>query len=194
MKKLVIPFSEELVQKDGLTIIWLGTSEASRFVNGEWLRDPSYDYRFSVTQRRFSHHWESVKDMHRVHPAYDGRGGDRDQTMFFRIGFEQPVGTDRLAVAVESSLGTGNGLADVEFRKQTIEINLKQGVLERFFSPYNTIALDQEYRYEEGVLIETVTLSKKDPSGRKTFFMRNQERASFFMETKLGGAPTRFGL
>ena len=161
-------------------------------MDGEWRRDPSYDYRFSVTQRRFARHWESVKDMHRVHPAYDGRGGERDQTMFFRIDFKRATGTDQLAVGVRSSLGTGRGSADTEFRRQTIEIDLEQGSLERHFMPYNTITLDQEYRYEEGVLLETVTLSKKDSSGRKIPFMRNQERAAFFLEARLDHAPTAF--
>jgi hypothetical protein len=67
------------------TSVYVGKGEAYRFMHGTWERQSSHDYDFSVVQRFHEDGWESVKEIYRRHPDYDGRAGDRDQTLYFRV-------------------------------------------------------------------------------------------------------------
>ena len=84
-KQVIVPLNQSIELDDTYTIIWNGISEAYRYENGQWLRAESYDYQFDVVQKRYDKHWKSVKTLHRIHPDYDGKAGDRDQTMYFEV-------------------------------------------------------------------------------------------------------------
>ncbi len=60
-----------------------------------------------------------------------------------------------------------------------------------YFMPYNKFKITQHYNYEEGVLTETVELIKVK-NGKETPFMKNEEKAWFFIKGKLNTAPTSF--
>lgn len=182
----VIPLTNELSVNDAYTILWYGTSTAYRFTDGSYVPDPAYDYLFTVTQQRRDNEWRSVKDLHRLHPDYDGRAGDRDQTMYFQIAFE--AAGDSIRTLLSTSLGDGTGGSDAEFREQQFTIALKDVGA---FSPYDHIRITQHYAYEEGVLRETVELFKRK-DGVETPFMKNEEVAWFHLRGTLGEAPTRF--
>ena len=185
-KKIIIPLTSQVVVEDTYTIIWNGTSIAYRFVNENWERASNYDYQFSVMQKRYDKLWKSVKTLHRMHPDYDGKAGDRDQTMYFELAFSSR--NDSVVSDLTSSLGKGKGFTDNEFRKQTIEFKVDDL---SSFVPYDHMRITQEYKYEEGVLVETVFLFKlKD--GKEIPFMKNEEKAYFYMKGKLDKAPTMF--
>lgn len=184
--QVIIPLTEQVVVDDTYTIIWNGVSLAYRMVNEKWERAADYDYQFSVMQKRYDNLWKSVKTLHRMHPDYDGKAGQRDQTMYFELKYASR--NDSIVCDLNSSLGKGFGFTDNEFRNQTIEFKV-EGLSK--FAPYDHIRITQEYKYEQGVLEETVFLYKKK-GGKEIPFMKNDERASFFMKGKLDKAPTRF--
>jgi hypothetical protein len=184
--QVIIPLTDQVVVDDTYTIIWNGASIAYRMVNDTWERDPGYDYQFSVMQKRYDNLWKSVKTLHRMNPDYDGKAGQRDQTMYFELKYTSR--NDSVICDLNSSLGNGSGFTDKEFRNQTIEFKV-DGISK--FAPYDHIRITQEYRYEEGVLQETVFLFKVK-NGKEVPFMKNEERASFYMKGKLDKAPTRF--
>jgi hypothetical protein len=184
--QVIIPLTDQVVTDDTYTIIWNGASIAYRMVNDTWERDPGYDYQFSVMQKRYDNLWKSVKTLHRMNPDYDGKAGQRDQTMYFELKYTSR--NDSVICDLNSSLGNGSGFTDKEFRNQTIEFKV-DGISK--FAPYDHIRITQEYRYEEGVLQETVFLFKVK-NGKEVPFMKNEERASFYMKGKLDKAPTRF--
>ncbi len=161
------------------TLVWLGRGEAERIDDGVWQRAPEFDYEFSVEQRRFATHWESVKLLRRRHPAYDGSAGPREQTMFFRADFAPLNGA--VSIAVSSSLGHGHGRADVEFR--TAQMTMKAEVSS--FAPFDTYRIDQTYRYEAGALDEEVSLLKGEQP-----WVRNREHATLFAPHQFAAAPT----
>ncbi|MCU0432647.1 MAG: hypothetical protein MUC87_04235 [Bacteroidia bacterium] len=183
-KTAVIPLSDKLEIEDTYTIIWNGISEAYRYENGNWKRSPSFDYQFNVVQKRYDKLWKSVKSMHRLHPDYNGKAGQRHQTMYFEISYTPVIDSLRNAV-IKSSIGNGTGKSDKEYRK--IELNMDMPDASKF-SPYNKIRITQHYQYETGVLTETVFLYKvKD--GKEIPFMKNQETAYFYIRGKLDKAP-----
>jgi hypothetical protein len=184
---LIIPLTEKLNADDTYTIIWNGTSEAYRYVNGQWQRAENYDYQFSVLQKRYKNQWKSVKDMHRLHPAYDGKAGARNQTMYFELNYAAAE-NGNLNTTIASSLGQGTGTSDKEFREQVINIDLKDA---SSFMPYNKIRITQHYNYEQGLLTETVELIKLN-DGKETPFMKNEEKAYFYLKGKLDKAPTAY--
>jgi hypothetical protein len=187
--KNILPLVRELETKEPhLPIAWLGMGTAYRFVNGIWKRDEAYDYEFSVIQKRFENTWKSVKDMHRRHPEYDGRAGERDQTMYFEVAFQAPVNGE-IPYRVSSSLGEGEGVfLDGGYRRSRLEISLRQTFFQRVVFPYNTLRITQHYQYEDGVLTETVELLKKT-EGKEVPFMKMEERARFFIASELDGCP-----
>ncbi len=65
-------------------IVWVGHGQTERMEDGRWVRAPAFDYDFSVEQRRFGDHWESVKTMRRASPDYDGSAGPRDESLTFK--------------------------------------------------------------------------------------------------------------
>lgn len=185
-KKTIIPLTTQVVVEDTYTIIWNGTSLAYRYVDGNWERAANYDYQFSVMQKRYDNLWKSVKTLHRMHPDYDWKAGERDQTMYFELAFSSR--NDSVISDLTSSLGKGKGFTDKEFRKQTIEFKVDDL---SSFVPYDHMRITQQYNYEQGVLTETVFLFKvKD--GKEIPFMKNEETAYFYMKGKLDKAPTTF--
>ena len=184
--KSIIPTSSKLpTTEDNYTIIWSGNGKAYRYLDGDYQRDEAYDYTFEVVQRRYQNTWNSIKNMHRIHPDYDGKAGEREQTMYFEIAYKQ-LG-EGLHSSIKSSLGNGKGKSDEQFRKQSLELDLNISSM----APYNTIRITQDYRYEEGILVETVELYKKK-DGQEIPFMKNEEEALIFRPQRLEGAPTKF--
>lgn len=168
-------------------LIWNGEGKASRYINNDWVRDETYDYQFTVVQKRFPDHWESTKTLHRLHPDYDGKAGQRDQHMYFRIEFNKADSND-LEINLVSTLGNGSGHTDHEFRNSNLLIQLAGS---SGFLPYNQFEITQHYLYEDGKLEETVLLSKQK-NGTETLFMKNEESANIFIHSSLDGPPSMF--
>jgi hypothetical protein len=186
-KQVTIPLTATVQIEDTYTIIWNGVSLAYRYNNNAWERDARYDYVFDVIQKRYDNNWKSIKSLHRLHPDYDDKAGERDQTMYFDLAYNN-LKDNKVATAIKSSLGDGLGTSDKEFRDQELILYLKDVSM---FSPYNKIKITQKYSYEEGKLTETVLLSK-EKGGKETLFMKNEETAYFYIKGKLNGAPTVF--
>lgn len=185
--KVVIPTDKNLPSiEDNFAILWVGKGEAYAHIEGQYQRSPSNDYSFEVIQRRYGNSWRSIKNMHRIHPDYDGKAGPREQTLFFTIDFAQKNGA--LKSTINSSIGAGSGYSDVEFREQGFQLESENV---SSFSPYNTFRITQHYKYEEGVLHETVELFKLK-KGQEFPFAKIEEEAIIFRPKKLQGAPTRF--
>jgi len=186
-KKIIIPTSKKLpIIEDNYTIVWIGNGNSYVYIEGKYKRSESNDYTFEVIQRRYGNLWKSIKNMHRIHPEYDGKAGAREQTMFFGIEFSKQG--DKILSKINSSLGSGTGISDKEFREQTIQFSI-DGISS--FAPYNTMRITQHYKYEEGLLLETGELFKlKD--GKETPFAKIEERAVIFRPAKLNNAPTKF--
>jgi hypothetical protein len=183
----VIPFSNKVVVEDTYTIIWNGISEAYRYDNGNWVRAENYDYQFNVTQKRYDNQWKSIKSLHRIHPNYDGKAGNRDQTMYFEINYKN-LKEDKVVSVIGSSLGDGVGTSDKEFRNSQMVMYVKNPSM---FMPYNKYRITQKYDYEAGLLTETVELLK-EKDGKEIPFMKNEEKAYFYLKGKLNQAPTSF--
>ncbi|NMO23571.1 hypothetical protein [Pyxidicoccus fallax] len=164
-----------------LTLVWVGRGEAERLEGGTWKRIPEFDYEFTVEQRRYASHWESVKSLRRRHPGYDGSAGPREQTMFFRLDYTAPDSQGRVASTIRSSLGDGTGHADPEFRQAAME--MKPDVSR--FAPFNRYRISQVYAYERGALEETVELLDGE-----TPWVRNSEKATLFAPHQFASAPT----
>jgi hypothetical protein len=175
-----VPLSPHVAAEPELTLVWVGRGETERFEKGAWVRVPAFDYDFSVEQRRYGDHWESVKSLRRRHPDYDGSAGPRAQTYFFgvRLG---ATGSD-VPLTITSTLGDGKGTADPEFRRSTLELRAAVSS----FAPFDTYRITQSYRYEEGILEELVEL---DDHGKP--WVRTHEHAKLFAESRFPGAPTR---
>lgn len=170
-----------------LTLVWVGSAQAERFENGSWNRTPDYDYEFSVEQRRFPSHWESIKSVRWRQPGYDGAAGEREQTWFFRVDLSKS-NDNQVRVAVRSSLGDGHGQTDAEFRQSTIEVHANVSSL----APFDTYRFTQKYAYEEGALDEIVELLKHQAKGEQVW-VRNREHARLFAPQTFKSAPSRFG-
>jgi len=84
-KKVTIPFDSEISFEDTYTIIWNGYSKAYVYKDEKWQRAETFDYYFDVIQKRYDKTWKSVKSLHRIHPDYNGKAGQRDQTMYFEV-------------------------------------------------------------------------------------------------------------
>ena len=76
-----------------------------------------------------------------------------------------------------STYGDGTGWTDREFRHAVLEFEA-EGVSR--LAPYNRFRITQEYRYEEGRLLETVELFKTDRDGQEIPFARIEEEARMF--------------
>jgi len=185
--KVIIPTSKTLpTVEDNYSIIWAGSGESYIFHEGNYVRNASNDYSFEVVQRRYKNSWKSIKNMHRIHPDYDGRAGEREQTMFFGIDFSKEG--EKIISQISSSLGSGTGISDNEFRAQVIQFSVDNM---SSFSPFNTMRITQDYKYEEGILLETVELFKLT-DGKETPFAKIEERAVIFRPITLENAPTKF--
>jgi hypothetical protein len=186
-KKVIIPFSKSIEIEDTFTIIWNGISKAYIYDEGQWLRAESYDYQFNVVQKRYDNLWRSVKTLHRVHPEYDGKAGDRNQTMYFELSYDKII-DGKVQAAILSSLGNGTGTTDAEFRRSELTMYVQDASK---YLPYNKFRITQNYNYEEGILTETVELIK-EKEGREIPFMKNEETALIYIKGKLDSAPTTF--
>ncbi len=185
-EKIVVPLNKTLPSiDDNYTIVWVGKGEAYVYKDGQYVRSQSNDYSFEVVQRRYGNTWKSIKNMHRIHPDYNGKAGPREHTMYFEIEFSKQ--DDKIVSKINSSLGHGTGTSDNEFREQTIQFSA-DGV--SIFAPYNTYRITQHYKYEEGMLMETVELFKLK-EGKETPFVKIEEKAHIFRPAKLDGAPTK---
>lgn len=190
-QQITVPLSRTVELNDTYTIIWNGISKAYRYENGQWIRAENYDYQFDVVQKRYDNHWKSIKSLHRVHPDYDGKAGDRDQTMYFEVVYGNLI-DGKVQSIINSSLGNGTGTTDTEFRKSVLTMYLpKQNIFKSMFMPYNKIRITQNYNYEEGMLTETVELIK-EKDGKEIPFMKNEETALIYIKSKLDKAPTTF--
>lgn len=186
-QKTVIPLSNTVELDDTYTIIWNGISKAYRYKDGNWNRDESYDYQFNVVQKRYENHWKSIKTLQRIHPDYDGKAGDRDQTMYFEVIYKT-MKEPKVQSEILASIGNGTGTSDTEFRVSELTMYVPNPSR---FLPYNKFHISQNYNYEQGILTETVELIlEKD--GKETPFMKNEETALIFIQSKLDQAPTKF--
>ena len=186
-KQVIVPLSKSIELDDTYTIIWNGISKAYRYENGAWKRAENYDYQFNVVQKRYDNHWKSVKSLNRIHPDYDGKAGDRDQTMYFEVAYKKLI-DGKVQATINSSLGNGTGITDIEFRKSELTMYVPNASR---FMPYNKFKITQNYDYEKGVLTETVELLK-EKDGKETPFMKNEETALIFIKSKLDKAPTTY--
>ncbi|WP_164007132.1 hypothetical protein [Pyxidicoccus trucidator] len=164
-----------------LTLVWVGRGEAELLEGGTWKRIPEFDYDFTVEQRRYAGHWESVKSLRRRHPGYDESAGPREQTMFFRLDYTAPDSQRRVSSAIHSSLGKGTGHTDPDFREAVMELRPD---ISRF-APFNRYRISQVYAYERGTLEETVELLDGE-----TPWVRNTEKATLYAPHQFTAAPT----
>lgn len=186
-QKSVIPLNKSVESDDTYTIIWNGISKAYRYENGTWTRDESYDYQFNVVQKRYENHWKSIKTLHRIHPDYNGKAGERDQTMYFEVIYKT-LKEQQVQSEIRASIGNGTGTSDTEFRVSELTMYVPDPSR---FLPYNKFRITQKYNYEEGILTETIELIlEKD--GKEIPFMKNEETALIFINSKLDRAPTTF--
>lgn len=186
-EQVIVPLNSSLQFDDTYTIIWNGISKAYRYDDGKWKRAENYDYQFNVVQKRYDNHWKSVKSLNRIHPEYDGKAGDRNQTMYFEVTYKNLI-DGRVQATINSSLGNGTGTTDTEFRKSVWTMYIPNASM---FMPYNKIRITQNYNYEEGTLTETIELIK-EKDGKEIPFMKNEETALIFIKSKLDKAPTTF--
>ena len=186
-EQIIIPFNRSVELDDTYTIIWNGISKAYRYENEQWVRSESYDYQFDVIQKRYKNQWKSIKSLHRIHPDYDGKAGDRDQAMYFEVVYKN-LEDEKVQSVINASLGKGTGISDPEFRNSKLTMYVENPSV---FMPYNKFRISQHYNYEEGVLTETIELIK-EKDGKETPFMKNEESAFIFVKGKLDKAPTAF--
>lgn len=175
-----VPLSATPTPEPIATLLWVGHGVAERNEGGRWVRIPEFDYEFSVEQRRYADHWESIKSLRRHHPAYDNSAGPRDQTLYFSVAFTpRAPGVD---VAVRSSLGRGHGQTDPQFRATTLELAADVSR----FAPFDRYRIAQRYDYERGALHETVELADGDKP-----WVRNTEEATLFAPHAFAAPPTQ---
>ncbi len=183
-----LPLSETAFDEGTPTLVWVGRGEAERFADGAFHRAPSFDYDFIVVQRRHGDHWESIKEMHRRHPDYDGSAGPRDQTYHFRIVLPAVVaGAGPFPLVVQSTIGDGEGSTDAEFRRSVLTMRANVSSM----APFDTYRITQEYRYEEAALDEVVELFRSGAT--ETPWVRNTEHAVLYAVHHFEGPPTRLG-
>ena len=157
--------------------VWVGEGTAYRHTGGAWERSPTQDYAFLVRQDRYAGRWLSLKVQNRTHPGYDGRAGAADQQHAFAIEIGAPGRDGRLALGLRSTYGDGGGHGDAEFRHAVLQFRAA-GVSR--FAPYDRFRITQHYRYEEGLLDETVELFKLARDGSERPFAKIEERARSF--------------
>jgi hypothetical protein len=76
---------------------------------------------------------------------------------------------------------------DPEFRAGGMEFDAKDISM---FAPFNRYRITQQYRYEQGELIEIVELFKKKGT-METPFMRFEEQAGLFAPRRFDTAPDK---
>ncbi len=154
--------------------VFVGYAQAFRFVEGNWVRVPEYDYEFFLLERRFADRWETIKEIHRLNPRYDGRAGPRDQTLYFTVR-TSPAADGGLDLVVEGTLGRGKG-----HEAPGGELMIELASAERgWFVPFDTIRIRQTRGPTKGQIEEIVELfSRKE--GREIPFMRIREEGVLY--------------
>lgn len=165
-----LPFSEGPPPAASSSLVIAGHARAERFTKGAWTAAPEYDYDFVVLERRFSDRWETVKEIHRRHPRYDGRAGRRDETLWFVVR-TSPAADGGLDLAVEGTLGRGSGHEKPGGEGVVLELAYARA---GWLVPFDTVRIRQERPAADGRIEETVELfSRKE--GREVPFMRMEE-------------------
>ena len=158
-------------------IVWIGTGSFFLHTEEGWVRTPESDYDFLVYQQRYSDRWESLKVQNRTHPGYDGSAGPSDQQHFFAIHFGAGDNSGTMSIDLRSTLGAGTGRIDTAYRNAVLEFEAANAGR---FAPYNRFRITQEYRYGEGLLVETVELLERRDDGTEVPFAKIEERARIF--------------
>ena len=153
--------------------VYAGHARAFRYLAGEWQRMPEHDYDFILLEQRFAGRWETVKEIHRRNPSYDGRGGPRDQTLHFVV-LTRPASDGGLDLAVEGTLGSGKG-----HQAANGNVELELAAADRgWLIPFDTIRLRQN-RATAGQVAETLELFSRR-EGREVPFMKLEEEGTVF--------------
>jgi hypothetical protein len=164
-----LPLTDRPPQAPLSSSVFAGHARAARFVAGSWLPVPEHDYDFLVLERRFADRWETVKEIHRRHPRYDGSAGPRDQTLYFTVR-TAPAADGGLDLTVDGSLGAGTGHA-APGGGAVIEL---AATARGWFVPFDTVRISQDREEAAGRLTETVELFSRR-SGAEVPFMRMAE-------------------
>lgn len=90
--------------------------------------------------------------------------------------------SDGASFGIESSLGSGEGTTDNEFRSATMHIDAEVSRM----APFDRYQIDQSYLYEQGRLEETVQLLDGEQP-----WVRIEERAALFAPQSFDMPPTR---
>ncbi len=183
-----ITLAEAAAPAPAVILAWVGSSKAFRWDGAAWQPDERQAYEFTVLQRRFTDHWDSVKVMHRRHPDYDGSAGNRDQVHYFRVD-TKPFESGTVPLSFASSMGAGTGQSDLEFRNFDFKLKIDAPAVARWFMPFDTMNFKQNYDYEAGNLNEEIVLVKVADGQEKPAF-KFVESAKLLTETKLAGPPT----
>ncbi len=154
--------------------VFVGYAEAFRFVNGNWITVPEYDYEFLLLERRFADRWETVKEIHRRNPRYDGRAGPRDQTLYFSVR-TIPAVDGGLDLSAEGTLGAGKGHENPGGGLVIELASAEKG----WFIPFDKIRIRQTRASTEGRIEEIVDLFSRK-KGREVPFMRMHEKGLIF--------------
>jgi hypothetical protein len=184
-QEAVLPTQREATQPV-LTLVWVGRGETERLEGDKWVRAPEFDYEFSVEQRRFADHWESIKSLRRRHPDYDGSAGPREQHMYFEVRYSAADGAGVVPAAIRSSLGPGTGQTDAEFRTATLTLKPEISAM----APFDTYRITQDYAYEAGERREVVELLDHE-DGQERPWVRNREVARLYGPQRFEAPPTR---
>ena len=165
--------------------VFVGYAQASRFINGNWVPVPEYDYEFLLLERRFPGRWETIKEIHRRHPRYDGLAGRRDQTLYFSVR-TSPAADGGLDLLAEGTLGTGKGHEEPGGGLVIELASAERG----WFVPFDTIRIRQTRGPTKGRVEEIVELfSRKD--GREVPFMKIHEKGAIYrpIASRIGKRP-----
>ncbi len=165
-----LPLTDVPPLEPSSSIVFAGHARALRFAEDGWTAAPGDDYDFIVLERRFGDRRETIKEIHRRHPKYDGRAGPRDQTLWFSI-TSSPAADGGRDLVVDSTLGRGSGHEDADGGRLDLEIAFAGS---GWFVPFDTIRIRQVRPVVEGRIRETIELLKKS-KGREVPFMKMEE-------------------
>ena len=166
-----LPLAEGPPPAASASSVFAGHARAFRFAKEAWVAAPEYDYDFIVLERRSADRWETIKEVHRRHPRYDGRAGPRDQTLWFVVR-TSPAADGGLDLEVEGTLGRGKGHEAAGGEGVVLELaSARKG----WFVPFDTVRIRQERSAADGRLEETVELFSRK-GGREAPFMKMEEQ------------------
>jgi hypothetical protein len=169
-----LPLADQPPQPPLSSSVFAGHARAERFVAGSWLPVPEHDYDFLVLERRYADRWETVKEIHRRHPRYDGRAGPRDQTLYFTVS-TSPAADGGLDLAMSGSLGSGTGH---EAPGGVVVVELAAAA-RGWFVPFDTVRISRESQGASGRVAETVELFSRR-AGKEIPFMRMAEEGTLY--------------